>query len=215
MSENRLADVRVVLASHNHNKIVELRAILSPILEPHEIAGAADFAVPDVVEDGLTFAQNALLKARAVARATGRIALADDSGISVDVLNGAPGIFSARWAGSHGDDAANLHLLLAQLKDIAPQHRGAAFVCAAALAAPIPGQTELFEHVEHGQLRGTLLTKPIGDGGFGYDPILQPEGYTVSSAQLSPEQKNAISHRGKAFTALIPVLKPLLDNHGA
>ena len=154
----------------------------------------------------VTFADNALLKARYAARATGLPALADDSGLAVDVLGGAPGIFSARWSGRHGDDAANLRLLLAQLSDVPDAHRGAQFVCAAALVTP-DGR----EHVETGTLRGALLREPVGDGGFGYDPILRPEGRDVSTAQLSPEDKNAISHRGHAFRALLPYLVDALD----
>lgn len=212
-------DVLVVLATHNSHKVEELRAILAPVLPPNQIAGAIDFGVPDVVEDGVSFAENALIKARAVARATGKIALADDSGLSVDVMNGAPGIFSARWAGTHGDDAANYQLLLAQLGDIPPKHRGAAFICAAALVSPYAphsgdgasqAESGMFEHVELGELRGRLLTEPVGTNGFGYDPVLQPDGYEISSAQLKPEEKNAISHRGRAFRALIPVLNSVL-----
>jgi XTP/dITP diphosphohydrolase len=132
-------------------------------------------------------------------------AVADDSGLCVDVLNGAPGIFSARWAGRHGDDRANLELLLAQLGDIDEAHRGAHFACAAALALP-----DGTERVVEGQLRGVLRQTPVGTHGFGYDPILQPNGETRTCAELSPEEKNAISHRGKAFRALVPVVRELL-----
>ena len=128
-----------------------------------------------------------------------------DSGLCVDVLGGAPGIFSARWAGRHGDDKANLDLLLAQLSDIAEEHRGAHFACAAALALP-DGR----ERVVEGRLRGVLRHAPAGTNGFGYDPILQPDGETRTCAELSPEEKNAISHRGKAFRALVPVVRELL-----
>ena len=124
----------------------------------------------------------------------------------MDVLGGAPGIFSARWAGRHGDDAANLQLLLAQLADVPDAHRGAAFVCAAALAVPAVGRRTGREVVEYGQLEGTLLREPRGDGGFGYDPVLQPVGLDRSCAELSPEEKNAISHRGQAFRALLPAI---------
>lgn len=195
---------RLVLATHNAHKIGELRAILAPALpalDPAAVVGARDVGAPEPVEDGVTFAENALLKARALAAFTGLPAIADDSGLSVDVLGGAPGIFSARWAGRHGDDRANLDLLLAQLSDIAPEHRGARFTCAAALVTP-----DGFEHVEMGHLVGTLATAPRGDGGFGYDPVLVPEGETRSCAELAPEEKNAISHRGQAFRALVPVI---------
>ncbi len=198
------AGTRLVLATHNAHKVGELRAILAPELadlDPAAVVGARDVGAPEPVEDGVTFAANALLKARALAAATGLPAVADDSGLSVDVLGGAPGIFSARWAGRHGDDAANLDLLLAQLADIAPEHRGARFVCAAALVTP-----DGTEHVETGTLDGTLATAPRGAHGFGYDPVLVPLGESRTCAELSPAEKNAISHRGKAFRALVPHL---------
>jgi XTP/dITP diphosphohydrolase len=191
----------LVLATHNRHKLVELRAILDPHLPGLDIATSADLGVPDPVEDGVTFAENALIKARAVTAATGLPAVADDSGLAVDVLGGAPGIFSARWSGRHGDDAANLALLLAQLSDVAPQHRQARFVCAAALVTP--GGLEV---VEQGTLDGSLALAPRGTNGFGYDPVLVPGGGTRTCAELAPEEKNAISHRGKAFRALVPAV---------
>lgn len=203
-----LAGVRVVLATHNAHKVGELRAIVTPLvpgLNREEIVGAGELGLGEPVEDGVTFAENALIKARAVARATGRVAVADDSGIAVDVLGGAPGIFSARWAGRHGDDAANLALLVNQLADVPDAHRGAQFVCAAALVTP-----DGYEQVWLGEMRGRLARRPAGDGGFGYDPILIPEGYDVTSAELTAEQKNAISHRGKAFAQLAPALAQVL-----
>ena len=193
---------RLVLATRNAHKVGELREILADVLADLDlqIVGLADFPeVADVVEDGVTFAENALLKARAVAAATGLPALADDSGLAVDVLGGAPGIFSARWCGRHGDDAANLRLLLAQLADVPDAHRRARFVCAAALVTPAG-----VEVVETGEMPGTLTREPRGTGGFGYDPILIPDGHDVTSAELTPEQKNAISHRGGALRALAP-----------
>ncbi|MFE7773144.1 RdgB/HAM1 family non-canonical purine NTP pyrophosphatase [Streptomyces sp. NPDC057445] len=197
---------RLILATRNAGKITELRAILADAGLPHELVGADAYPdIPDVKETGVTFAENALLKAHALARATGLPAVADDSGLCVDVLGGAPGIFSARWSGAHGDDTANLNLLLAQLSDIADEHRGAYFACAAALALP-----DGTERVVEGRLPGTLRHDPVGTNGFGYDPILQPEDYDVTCAQLSPEEKNAISHRGKAFRALVPVVRELL-----
>lgn len=195
----------MVMATHNQHKVGELRQILSGLLEAGDVIGAGEAGAPDVAETGVTFAQNALLKARAVAAHTGLIAVADDSGLAVDILGGAPGIFSARWAGRHGDDTANLNLLLDQLADIAPEHRRARFVCAAALATP-----EGTDVVEHGYLPGVLLTEPRGSGGFGYDPILVPDGPDLSCAELSPTEKNAISHRGQAFRALATHLGPLL-----
>lgn len=197
---------KLVLATRNAHKVGELRAILGAAGLEVDLVGADAFPeVPDVAETGVTFAENALLKAHALARATGLPAVADDSGLCVDVLGGAPGIFSARWAGRHGDDRANLDLLLAQLSDIAAPHRAAHFACAAALALP-NGR----ERVVEGRLRGTLRFEPTGSYGFGYDPILQPDGYDVTCAELTPDQKNAISHRGEAFRALVPALKDLL-----
>ena len=209
------AGARIVLATHNRGKVAELRAMLAEALPELDVetavVDAGAVGAPDVVEDGVSFEANAAKKARAVARHTGLIAVADDSGLAVDVLGGAPGIFSARWSGRHGDDAANLRLLLDQLADVPDEHRGAAFVCVAAPA--VPGQADADgrqmiaqEHAERGELRGALLREPTGDGGFGYDPILRPAGMDVSTAQLSAEQKNAISHRGQAFRALLPHL---------
>ena len=169
------------------------------------VVNAAAAGAPDVAETGVTFAENSLLKARAVAEATGLPAIADDSGLAVDVLGGAPGIFSARWSGRHGDDVANLNLLLAQLSDVPDSFRGAAFVCAAALAVPGPDGIAR-ETVEYGQLEGALLREPRGEGGFGYDPVLRPSGLDRSCAELSSEEKNAISHRGHAFRALLPAI---------
>ncbi|WP_026555361.1 RdgB/HAM1 family non-canonical purine NTP pyrophosphatase [Arthrobacter sp. 35W] len=198
------ATPRLVLATHNQGKLRELRELLRgqvPGLDVDtQVVDAGAVGAPDVKETGTTFAENSLLKAREVARHTGLLAIADDSGLAVDVLGGAPGIFSARWSGTHGNDGANLALLLAQLSDIDADHRGAGFVCAAALASP-DGSLEV---VEHGELRGTLLAAPRGEGGFGYDPILQPLGMDRSCAELAPAEKNAISHRGQAFRALLP-----------
>ncbi|WP_411102142.1 RdgB/HAM1 family non-canonical purine NTP pyrophosphatase [Streptomyces sp. cmx-4-9] len=197
---------RLILATRNAGKVAELHAILSDAGLPYELVGADAYPeIPDVKETGVTFAENALLKAHALAQATGLPAIADDSGLCVDVLGGAPGIFSARWAGAHGDDKANLDLLLAQLGDIAPEHRGAHFFCAAALALP-----DGTERVVEGRLLGTLRTAPAGAGGFGYDPILEPTGETRTCAELTAAEKNAISHRGQAFRALVPVVRELL-----
>ncbi|MYT30605.1 MULTISPECIES: RdgB/HAM1 family non-canonical purine NTP pyrophosphatase [unclassified Streptomyces] len=197
---------RLVLATRNTGKITELRAILDAADLDVELVGADAYpGVPDVKETGVTFAENALLKAHALARATGLPAVADDSGLCVDVLGGAPGIFSARWAGRHGDDQANLDLLLAQLADIDDALRTARFACAAALALP-----DGTERVVEGTLEGTLRRTPAGTGGFGYDPVLQPLGETRTCAELTPAEKNAISHRGKAFRALAPVVRELV-----
>ncbi|ROS77014.1 RdgB/HAM1 family non-canonical purine NTP pyrophosphatase [Cellulomonas sp. PhB143] len=203
------ASARLVLATHNRGKLAELRAILAEQpgldLPDDAVVSAADLATQEPVEDGATFAENALIKARALAAATGLPALADDSGLAVDVLGGAPGIFSARWAGRHGDDAANLELLLAQLADVRPEHRAAGFVCAAALVTPDGTET-----VREGALRGTLLTAPRGESGFGYDPVLRPDGEERSCAELDPAEKNAISHRGQAFRAIAPAVAAAL-----
>jgi XTP/dITP diphosphohydrolase len=197
---------RLVLATRNAHKVTELRAILAETGLDVELVGADAYPqIPDVKETGVTFAENALLKARALAEGTGLPAVADDSGLCVDVLGGAPGIFSARWAGRHGDDPANLALLLAQLADIDTPHRAAHFACAAALALP-DGTTRVAE----AQLRGTLRHTPTGNGGFGYDPILQPDGDSRTCAELTPTEKNAISHRGQAFRALAAQLPNLL-----
>jgi XTP/dITP diphosphohydrolase len=207
------ATPRLVLATHNAHKLGELRAILAATgVDPAWVVGARDVGAPEPVEDGVTFAENALIKARALAAFTGLPAVADDSGLAVDVLGGAPGIFSARWSGRHGDDAANLRLLLAQLADIAAPHRAAQFVCAAALVTP-----DGAEHVELGYLRGTLATEPRGAGGFGYDPVLVPDGQDPvaparSCAELTAEEKNAISHRGQALRALAPAIAAVLSD---
>ena len=199
---------RVLLASHNAGKLAELRRILVeavPGLEPEQVISSAGVELPDVVEDQVTFEGNALLKARAASSATGLLAVADDSGLAVDVLGGAPGILSARWSGRHGDDAANNALLLAQLADIPDAHRGARFVCAAALVSP-DGR----ELVERGEMVGRLLHEARGEGGFGYDPLFVPDGEQRTSAELSPAEKDATSHRGRAFRAIAPHVAELL-----
>jgi XTP/dITP diphosphohydrolase len=209
---------RLVLATRNEHKVVELREILADVARDRgldvdlerAIVGVDAFeGVEDVVENGDSFAANALLKARAVCAATRLPALADDSGLAVDILGGSPGIFSARWSGQHGraradQDRANLELLLSQLADVLDEHRAAGFVCAAALVTP-SGE----EHVELGHVRGDIAREPLGENGFGYDPILQlPDGRTL--AQLSNGEKNAISHRGNALRAIAPRLVGLL-----
>ncbi|HET7399014.1 MAG TPA: RdgB/HAM1 family non-canonical purine NTP pyrophosphatase [Intrasporangium sp.] len=192
---------RVVLATRNAHKVAELRVILADVCDALqlEIVGLDDYPdAPDVVEDGVTFEENALLKAVSAAEFTGLPALADDSGISVDVLGGAPGIFSARWSGGRGD-RANLELLLAQLAEVRDEHRAAAFVCAAALALP-DGTRE----VELGRLPGTVAREPRGAGGFGYDPVFRPDGSQRTLAEYAAEEKNGMSHRALAFRALAP-----------
>ena len=153
-------------------------------------------------ETGATFEENALLKARAIADYTGLPAVADDSGLCVDALNGMPGVLSARWAGGHGDDQANLELVLAQVADVPDARLGARFVCAAALVGP-PGAREW---VVTGQVEGRLIRAPRGSGGFGYDPIFLPDGFGQTTAEMTAEAKDAISHRGRAFRALTPFI---------
>jgi XTP/dITP diphosphohydrolase len=195
---------RLLLATANKKKLVELQRILDLALGARriELVGLSDFPdYPDVPETGLTFGENALIKAREGVRRTGLPTVADDSGIAVDALNGMPGVFSARWAGRHGDDAANLDLLLAQISDVDDAHRGGAFVCAAALVLP-NGR----EHLVEGRQTGRILRQRRGEGGFGYDPIFLGDGQTRTNAELSPAEKDAISHRGKAFRELAKVI---------
>jgi XTP/dITP diphosphohydrolase len=193
----------VVLATRNAAKLRELARILGA--EDHgtqiRLAGLDEFpGAPDVPETGATFEENALLKARAIADYTGLPAVADDSGLCVDALNGMPGVLSARWAGGHGDDKANLELVLAQVADVPGARLGARFVCAAALVASGA------EWVVTGQVEGRLIRAPRGSGGFGYDPIFLPDGFDQTTAEMTAEAKDAISHRGRAFRALTPFI---------
>jgi len=199
---------RVVLATHNAHKVGEVRAILTgviPGLDAEAIVSSQDCGVEEPIEDGESFEANALIKARALAAHTGILAIADDSGISVDIMGGAPGIFSARWAGHHGDDQANLDLLLAQMADVRGDHRRASFVCAAVAVHP-DGR----EAVEVARLTGVLALGGAGSNGFGYDPIFVADGQVLTNGELAPEVKNGISHRGQAFRALAPRLATLL-----
>jgi len=198
---------RLVLASANRHKITELARILAAGHVDVQVSSLAEFpGAPDVAETGATFAANALLKAHAIAQFTGLPAVADDSGICVEALNGMPGVLSARWSGSHGDDAANLRLLLAQLADVPDDRRGAQFVCAAALVLP-DGR----EHVSEGVVAGRLIREPRGQNGFGYDPIFVPDSADITTAEMDPAEKDRISHRGKALRGLAPVIAALLD----
>jgi len=203
---------RIVLATRNAGKITELRRILAGF----EVVGLEEYPdAPEVAETEPTFAGNALLKARAIAACTGLPAVADDSGLCVDALNGMPGVLSARWSGRFGDaagdkDRANLELVLDQLADVAPERRGAHFACAAALALP-----DGTERVVEGRMRGRIIDAPRGTGGFGYDPIFVPDGESRTLAELSPEEKSAISHRGKAFGGLAPIIGELLTGKTA
>ncbi len=189
----------VVLASHNAHKLEELRRILAPLVPEIELIG---YDGPEPVETGTSFEENALLKARAAAAHTGLPAIADDSGIAVDILGGSPGIFSARWGGPARSDTANVDLLLWQLSDIADEHRAAGFVCAAALVVPESEGLDAVELCELGVWPGSILREPAGAGGFGYDPVFQPEGTCRSAAEMTPAEKDKHSHRTRAFTAL-------------
>jgi len=208
---------RLLLATGNQAKLVELTRILEAGQVDVELVSLAEFpGAPDVRETGATFAENALLKARAMVEFTGLPAVADDSGLCVDALNGMPGVLSARWSGQHGDDAANLWLVLGQLADVPDERRGAHFACTAALVLP-SGR----EHLTEGTVQGQLIREPRGENGFGYDPIFVPDaaelarlsGLTgmpdaagMTTAQLSPAAKDRISHRGKALRAMAPVI---------
>lgn len=197
--------MRIVLATHNPHKVAELQQIVAQARPDLEVVG---YDGPEPVEDGVTFAENALIKARAAAAHTGLAALADDSGICVDVLGGSPGVFSAYWAGQKKDAAANLELLLDQLRDIADPHRGAHFTSTIALVLP-DGR----EQVVEGRWPGRLAHAATGAGGFGYDPIFVPDGQPAgeerSVGEFTSEEKQAQSHRARAFAELVPLLAAL------
>ena len=191
----------MLLATRNVKKLAELRRILDELLDV-EVVGLDD--VPhfdELPETGATFAENALLKAREGAARTGLLTVADDSGLAVDALNGMPGVLSARWAGKSKDDNANLQLVLEQLADTPDERLGATFVCAAALVTPAGA-----ENVVEGRMPGRLVREPKGTNGFGYDPIFVADGFDVTNAELPPEEKDAISHRGRALRALLPYI---------
>jgi len=202
---------KLLLATRNQGKIVEFRRILDAIAPGKiELVGLDQFPdLHDVDETGTTFQENALLKAREMSEATGLPAIADDSGLCVDVLDGDPGIFSARWAGTHGNDKANLEKVLEQLIDIPTEERTAYFICVAALYLP-NGES----HCEEGRFYGRILTSPVGENGFGYDPIFQPDGLAISSAQMSSEEKDQVSHRGKALRAIAPHVMKAINSLG-
>ena len=229
--------MQIVVATHNEGKLVEIRRILEEDLgadaENIELVSAGSLHLPDPVETGVTFQENALLKARAVAIRTGLPAVADDSGLIVDVMGNAPGILSARWAGAHGHDKANNALLLAQIEDIPDDKRTARFRCAATVhttaadgsPAPVHARYAIkSETVELGDMPGRIIREARGEHGFGYDPLFVPddqpagrvstepdhEGEPLTSAEMTPAEKNAISHRGKALKALVPAIEALL-----
>jgi XTP/dITP diphosphohydrolase len=195
---------RLLLASRNAKKLTELHRILAPEVTGLTVLGLDDVAAyPEVPETGATFGDNALIKAREGFRRTRLPTVADDSGLTVDALNGMPGVLSARWSGRHGDDEANLRLVLGQLADTPDSRLRAAFVCAVALVS------ESGEVVVDGRMPGRLVREPRGHNGFGYDPIFVPEGYEVTSAELPSDEKDAISHRGKALRAIVPYVTAL------
>ena len=193
--------MKIVLATKNSGKAIEFRRILEEFgSRDIEVLTLDSFPeIGDVEETGSTFEENALLKARTISKQTGLPALADDSGICVDALDGAPGLYSARYSGF--GDAANNEKLLEALKDVDEENRGAYFICVAAYVRP-----DGFEKVAEGRFHGKILHAPVGDGGFGYDPLFQPEGLDRSSAELSAQEKDAISHRGKAMRAIAPYI---------
>ncbi|ALD12544.1 non-canonical purine NTP pyrophosphatase [Clavibacter capsici] len=201
--------IPLVLATHNAHKVEELRRILGSRLDGIDLVA---YDGPEPVEDGTTFEENALIKARAAARHTGHAALADDSGIGVDILGGSPGIFSARWAGPARDSRANLELLLGQLGDVPDAHRGGRFTCVAALV--VPTADGLVERTALGVWEGSVLREEEGSGGFGYDPIFRPVTGGASAAALGADEKNRVSHRALAFDAIMPVVRRELLGEG-
>ncbi len=201
---------RLLLATRNAKKLNELRRILEPMM-PVEVLGLADVAdFDEVPESGATFAENALLKAIEAVKHTGLVTVADDSGLAVDALNGMPGVLSARWAGRAKDDEANLRLVLDQLADTPDDRLGAAFVCAAALVTPDGTQI-----VQEARMPGRLVREPRGEHGFGYDPIFVADGHLLTSAELDPAEKDAVSHRGQALRALLPFVLQALGEPAA
>ncbi len=203
---------KVLLATRNLKKLVELQRILDGALGAHRIAllGLDDVEeYPELPETGLTFGENALIKAREGCRRAGLPTIADDSGLAVDALGGMPGVFSARWAGRRGSDQANLQLVLDQVADVPDEQRGAAFVCTVALVLP-SGK----EHLVDGRQSGRLLRAPRGEGGFGYDPIFLGDGQERTNAELTPQEKDAVSHRGKALRELAKLAAKVLPDPG-
>jgi XTP/dITP diphosphohydrolase len=201
-----MTDAGFILATRNQKKLAELRRILEASRVEVSVTDLGECPdMPEVAETGATFTENALLKARAVVAHTGRPAVGEDSGLCVDALNGMPGVLSARWAGRHGDDEANLRLVLAQIADVPADRRGAHFAAVAALVLP-SGR----EHVTEGTVSGRITDAPRGTNGFGYDPIFLPASSELTTAEMSPEAKDAISHRGRALRALAPVIAALL-----
>ena len=195
----------LVLATRNKGKIEEVQRLIAEHAPHIRLRSVSEFNVDDVEETGSTFEENALLKASTIARETGLPALADDSGIAIDALGGAPGVYSARWSGVNGDDSANIAKVLEELIDVPETERGAQFVCVIALAMP-DGRHLMVR----GEVEGVVRTSPIGEFGFGYDPIFQPVGFQITTAQMDPETKDSISHRGKALREIAPQIAPFI-----
>ncbi len=215
MSTEKIAEAgplkRIVLATRNLGKVEEFERMLQAADLEIEVLGLRDFPeMPDVEETGATFAENALLKAHQISQYTGLPALADDSGLCVDALGGAPGIFSARWAGVHGDDQANLEKVLREIQELPNPSMGARFRCAVVLAFPPNHPSGIQEVVREGEIVGQIVLTPRGRNGFGYDPIFQPDGYSQTTAELPAEVKDQISHRGRALQAILPEIINLL-----
>lgn len=197
---------RVLVASRNAKKLRELQRVLDGAgIAGIELVGLdAVPPYPEAPETGATFEENAAAKARDGAVATGMACIADDSGLEIDALRGMPGVLSARWSGAHGDDGANTALVLAQLSDVPDDRRGAAFVSACAFA--VPEGDSVAVTVVRGEWRGAIARAPRGENGFGYDPVFVPEGESRTAAELSAEEKDAASHRGRALALLVPAL---------
>jgi len=201
---------RLVVATGNTHKLEEIRSILAAAGVDADLRSMREYGVPEPIEDGATFEANALIKARACATTTGHPSIADDSGLEVDALDGAPGVFSARYAGEPSDDARNNARLVAELAGVPPGRRTARFVCAAAIATPDGPQA-----VVRGAIEGRIVDPPRGDNGFGYDPFFEPVGPAAdgrTTAEMTAAEKDAISHRGEAFRALCPHLRAILGN---
>lgn len=206
VTEEKTSMTQLVMASRNQGKLVELQRILATIAPSIDLVSVSQFPdIGDVAETGSTFEENALLKAETIAMKTGLPAIADDSGLCIDALEGKPGVFSARYAGTHGDDQANREKVLREMVDVYEENRGAQFVSVVALALP-DGRNEMCR----GEIRGDICYAPRGDGGFGYDPIFVPEGLSQTMAELSAEKKDEISHRGRALRAMAPIIAELL-----
>ena len=201
-----MSDASLILATRNTKKLAELRRILEASSVDVSVTDLSEYPdMPEVAETGATFTENALLKARAVVAHTGRPAVAEDSGLCIDALNGMPGVLSARWAGQHGDDEANLRLVLGQLADVPADRRAAHFACVAALLLP-SGRGDITE----GTVSGRITDAPRGTNGFGYDPIFVPVGSELTTAEMNPEAKDAISHRGRALRAMAPIIAAMV-----